>query len=221
VGRRRILIVDDHPIVRRGLRAMLAVEPWVEDVFEAATVEEAVREAVCQRVDVIAMDVELPDGNGVDATRTILRRCPDARVLILTYTNDEDVVDRAMRAGAAGYVLKETDPDDVVDALRIVGNGGRVMGPKISSSLQGRHQLPADLPPPFNKLTTRELDIVVRLECGDSNATIAKHLGVSEKTVRNALSTVFNKLAVADRTQAALLAQRYGITADLFRPRPQ
>jgi two-component system nitrate/nitrite response regulator NarL len=201
---------------------MLESEPWVEDVFEASSVAEAVREAVSHGVHVVAMDVELPDGDGIEATSTLLRRCPQARVLVLTYANDEETVDRAMRAGAQGYLLKETDPDDVVDALRIVANGGRVMGPKISSDLlRGRHRSPGDLPPPFNRLTTRELGIVVRLAGGDSNAAIARHLNVSDKTVRNALSTVFDKLGVADRTQAALLAQRHGITADVLPPDPR
>ena len=222
VQSRRILIVDDHPVVRRGLRAMLAGEEWVEAVYEAATVAEAVREAVSNNVHVIAMDVVLPDGDGIDATVTILRRCPDVRVLILTLNSDENVVARALRAGARGFVLKDTDPDTVIDALRTVAGGGLVMGPKINSSLLfGQSAAGASLPPPFDQLTTRERDIVVRLVNGESNAEIARGLRVSEKTVRNRLSTVFVKLKVTDRVQAALLAQRNGITAESGRPIPR
>lgn len=218
----RILIVDDHPVVRRGLRAMLAGEPWVEAVFEAATVAEAIREAVTHQVDVIAMDVSLPDGDGIDATAVILRRRPEAQVLILTLANEEEMVNRALRAGARGYVLKDTDPDTVVDALRTVAGGGLVMGPKINSSVfSGRPISPVDLPPPFDQLTTRERDIIRLLVAGESNAEIARDLGVSEKTVRNQLSAIFSKLKVADRTQAALLAQKNGIVAEPVRPRPR
>jgi DNA-binding NarL/FixJ family response regulator len=217
---RRILIVDDHPVVRRGLRAMLEGEPWVEAVLEASTVAEAVREAVTGKVNVIAMDVTLPDGDGIDATRQILRRRPDAYVLIITWANDEDLVARALQAGARGYVLKDTDPDIVVDALRTVAGGSLVMGPKIGAALvTGAQRSPADPPAPFDQLTTREMDIVALLVDGESNAGIAKRLNVTEKTVRNQLSTVFSKLNVSDRTQAALLAQRNGISADTIRPR--
>jgi DNA-binding NarL/FixJ family response regulator len=209
---RRVLIVDDHPVVRRGLRAMLEGEPWVAEVTEAATVADAVREAISRRVHVIAMDVALPDGDGVDATRRILRGHPDAKVLMLTMTDDEDMVERALRAGASGYLLKDTDPDTVVDALRTVAGGGVVLGPRIGPTmLTALRRAPADLPPPFDQLTARERDILGRLAVGDSNALIARHLGVSEKTVRNQLSVVFAKLGVADRVHAALLARDAGI----------
>ncbi|MGH4025896.1 MAG: response regulator [Pseudonocardiaceae bacterium] len=208
----RLLIVDDHPVVRRGLCTMLEGESWVEGVVEAATVTEAVKEAVTRQVHVVAMDVALPDGDGIDATRRILRACPEARVLVLTMADDADIVARAFDAGARGYLLKDTDPEMVIDALRTVAAGGVVLGPRIGleviKAAQGR---PARLQPPLDQLTPREFEILTLLAAGESNARIARRLGVTEKTVRNQLTNVFSKLEVADRVQAALLARRMGI----------
>jgi DNA-binding NarL/FixJ family response regulator len=131
----RVLIVDDHPVVRRGLRTLLIDKDWVEEVFEASTVASALREAVTRRADVIAMDIALPDGDGLDATQRILTLCPDASVLILTLTDDETFVSRALQSGARGYVLKDTDPDMIGDALRTVAGGGVVLGPKIGGGM--------------------------------------------------------------------------------------
>jgi DNA-binding NarL/FixJ family response regulator len=210
---RRVLIVDDHPVVRRGLRTMLEGEAWVAEVVEAATVAEALQEATSRQVQVVAMDVTLPDGDGIEATRRILRACPDATVLMLTMADDEDVVARALRAGARGYVLKDTDPDTVIYALRTVAAGGVVLGPRIGPAvLATLEHAPTDLPPPSDQLTARERDILARLAAGASNARIAQHLGLSEKTVRNQMSSVFTKLGVADRVQAALLARDAGVT---------
>jgi DNA-binding NarL/FixJ family response regulator len=210
---RRVLIVDDHPMVRRGLRTMLEGESWVDEVTEACTVAEAVRAAVTHPVDVIAMDLTLPDGDGIEATRRILQSCPEVMILIFTMSDDEDLVTRALRAGARGYVLKQTDPDAVVDALRTVAGGGVVLGPHIGASLLAELQrAPAGLPPPFDRLSPRERSILERLADGDNNARIARHLGLSEKTVRNQLTGVFTKLGVSDRVQAALLARDVGIT---------
>jgi two-component system, NarL family, nitrate/nitrite response regulator NarL len=214
IERGRVLIVDDHPVVRRGLRTMLTGEPWVEAVVEAASVTEALSEAVMQRVRVVAMDVTLPDGDGVEATRRLVRANPDVKVLVLTMAEDEDTVARALRAGALGYVLKDTDPDTIVDALRTVAGGGIALGPQIGPKLLTTiRRSPPELPAPFDQLTRREMDILLRLAAGDSNARIARRLGVTEKTVRNQLSSVFAKLRVADRVQAALLARDAGIAA--------
>lgn len=208
----RILIVDDHPVVRRGLRLMLEGETWVSEIFEAATTAEAVSTAIGERVEVIAMDVTLPDGDGVDATARIIHSRPETKVLMLTMANDEEIVARALRAGARGYVLKDTDPDAVIDALRTVAQGGVVLGPGIGPSvLTALNRGPVELPAPFNQLTARERDILGRLALGDTNARIARHFGLSEKTVRNQLSAIFSKLGVADRVQAALLARDIGL----------
>jgi two-component system nitrate/nitrite response regulator NarL len=155
---------------------------------------------------------QLPDGDGIEATRRILRSSPDTRVLILTMDQDESVAERALRAGAHGYLLKDTDPDTVVDSLRTVAGGGLVLGPRTAGALLTRlSRMPARLPAPFDELTDREREIVSRLTVGDSNAQIARRLGLSEKTVRNQLSGIFPKLGVTDRVHAALLARDAGL----------
>jgi DNA-binding NarL/FixJ family response regulator len=208
---RCVLIVDDHPVVRRGLRAMLDGEPWVAEVLEAATVSEALRQAITQPVDVIAMDLVLPDGDGIEATRRILQARPGTQILILTMADDEDLAARALRAGARGYVPKLTDPDAVVDALRAIAGGNIVLGPSIAPTMLAALQQRPIAPPPFDQLTIREREILVQLSKGDSNAQIARHLGVSEKTIRNQLTSIFAKLGVADRIQAVILARDAGI----------
>lgn len=212
IDRQRVLIVDDHPVVRRGLRAMLEGEPWVEEVLEAATVVEAVRVAVQSRPDVVAMDVILTDGDGVEATRQIVQHCPGTNVLMMTFQGDEHWVTRALRAGARGYVLKDTEPDTVIDALRTVAGGGVVLGPRLGPGvLTVLERAPSHLPPPFDGLTSRERAILACLVRGEGNAAIARRLGLSEKTVRNYLSVVFEKLSVSSRVQAALRAREAGI----------
>jgi DNA-binding NarL/FixJ family response regulator len=209
----RVLVVDDHPVLRRGLLALLATEPWVEATFEAGTEAEAVAQAVTHRVDLVAMDVALREGgDGVEATRRIVRARPEALVLIVTMSDDEAVVGRALRAGARGYVLKDSDPQTLVEALHTVASGGFVLGPGVGPSLvqvgEDRRR-PDD--GPLARLTPRERELLAGLAAGDSNARIARHLGISEKTVRNSMSSVFAKLGVGDRVQAALLAREVGL----------
>lgn len=206
-----VLVVDDHPVVRRGLRTLLHGEAWVGEVLEAATVAESVRQAVTQHVDVVAMDVSLPDGDGIDAVARILAARPEVKIVMLTMADDEEVVARALRAGARGYLVKETDPDTLVEALHTIASGGVVLGPKVGPSvLSTLRRAPTDLPSPFDRLSAREREVLAGLAGGESNARIARQLGVSEKTVRNQLSSVFAKLGVADRVQAALLARDAG-----------
>jgi len=207
-----VLVVDDHPVVRRGLRAMLEAEAWVSSVTEAATAAEALRQAVTARPHVVAMDVGLPDGDGIEAARRIVQAVPHARVLMVTMADDGPVVTRSLRAGAHGYVLKDTDPDTIVEALRTVASGGIVLGPGIGPATLTEPAAGPAAPPPFDRLTPREREIVEHLAAGHTNARIGRHLGLSEKTVRNQLSAVFAKLGVADRVQAALLARDAGIT---------
>ncbi len=208
----RVLVVDDHPVFRRGLLTLLADEPWVAAVAEAATVEEAIRTAVIQKSQVIAMDVRLPDGDGIDATSRILAALPGTAVLLLTMVDDEELVLRGLRAGARGYLLKDTDPETVVSALRTVRDGGTVLGPRVAASvLTTLRSAPAELPPPFDGLTPREREVVGHLAAGRSNAQIARVLGLSDKTVRNTVSAVLAKLHVTDRVQAALLARDAGL----------
>ncbi|WP_326550362.1 response regulator transcription factor [Micromonospora sp. NBC_01813] len=212
----RVLIVDDHPVVRRGLRTMLDGEPWVAQVLEAASCAEAVAAVAHQQVTVVAMDIALPDGDGVRATAQILRHRPTIAVLMLTMADDDELVARALQAGARGYLLKDTDPDVVVDALRTVAGGGLVLGPGIrlpAATPPAGRALPAALPPPFDQLTPREQEILRHLAVGEGNAEIARRFGLSAKTVRNQVSAVFAKLGVSDRVQAALLARDAGIAA--------
>ncbi|MFI5841858.1 response regulator [Catenuloplanes sp. NPDC051500] len=208
---KRVLVVDDHPVVRRGLRAMLENEDWVSEVLEASTVADAVREAVAGQADVVAMDFALPDGDGIEATRKILAARPAARIVMLTMTDDEDVVINALQAGAAGFVVKDDDPDVVIDALRTAGNGGVVLGPSVTASVLSGVGRTKPLPAPFDKLTPREREIMGHLLTGEANAEIARHLTVSEKTIRNQLTAVFAKIGVTDRTQAVLRARDVGM----------
>jgi two-component system nitrate/nitrite response regulator NarL len=212
--RRRVLIVDDHPIMLRGLRTMLEGEAWVEAVFEARTVADAVKEAVTRRVHVVAMDIELRDGDGdgIEATRRILRALPEVTILMVTMKDDDGLVSRAIGAGARGYVLKDVDPETLIDALRTVAGGGVVLGPKVGlAAITAAQRPPVGLPPPLDQLTPRELEILTLLAAAETNARIARQLGLQEKTVRNQLTSVFTKLGVADRTEAALLAHKLGL----------
>ncbi len=210
--RHGVLVVDDHPVFRRGLCALLAGEPWVGDVVEADGVAAAVRCATDGAVDVVAMDVGLPDGDGIEATRRILAARPGLAVLMVTMDHDQDTVARALRAGARGYALKETEPETLVDALRAVAHGGVVLGPRVGPAvLEALRASPAAVPAPLDRLTARERQLLEQLTRGRSNAQIARQLGVSEKTVRNQLSAVFAKLEVGDRVSAALLARDLGL----------
>ena len=209
----RVLVVDDHPVFRRGLVGLLSVEDWVEAVLEAGTVEDAVREAVVGRADVVAMDLRLPDGNGLDATRRVLRARPAARVLVLTMAHDGALVREAMRAGARGYVLKRADPEDVVRSLHGVARGSFVLDPEVGSGVLGDlPEHPAVLPAPFDGLTKREIAMLLMVAEGKSNAAIARSLGVVEKTVRNMMTPVFRTIGAADRVQAALRVKEAGIS---------
>jgi two-component system, NarL family, nitrate/nitrite response regulator NarL len=207
-----VLVVDDHPVVRRGFRTMLEGEPWVGTVLEAADAAEALRIVVTHEVHVVAMDIGLPGVDGVAATRQIVRARPDVKILMFTMTEDQDAVDRALRAGARGYVLKSTKPETLIDSLRAVAGGGVVLGPTVGVAVLAELQrVPAQLPPPFDRLTHREQELLAHLVGGSNNARIARSLGVAEKTVRNQLSAVFAKIGASDRVQAVLLAQEAGL----------
>jgi DNA-binding NarL/FixJ family response regulator len=207
----RVLIVDDHPILLRGLRATLEGEQWVGEVVEAMTVAAAVKEAVASKPDLVVMDVRLPDGNGIEATRRILRVRPEATVLILTMDGDHDLVAQALEAGAHGFLLKDLDASDLAASLRAVAGGSVVLGPNVEPALTSSQGGGARRPPPLDRLTDRELEVLSLLAASATTARIARDLGVTEKTVRNQLTAIFGKLGVADRVQAALLAQRLGL----------
>lgn len=207
---RLVLLVDDHPVVRRGLVALLSAQPWVRATVEAPTISEATMAATSSPPDVAVVDLRLPDGNGLDLVRRLLRIAPACRLLVLTMESDPGHVRAALEAGAHGFLVKETDPDLVVDALKTVAGGGMVIGPHLDRvDLLGTAT--PDVEPPFDRLTARELLLVRELVAGRSNAEIARRLELAEKTVRNQVSLVTAKVGVADRVQLALLARDRGL----------
>lgn len=206
-----VLVVDDHPVVRRGLAAMLGLEDWVGRVVEAGSVREGATLGATERVDVAVVDLGLPDGDGVELVRR-LRRAPGCPVLVLTMTRDEGVVRTCLAAGAGGYLLKDSAPDAVVRAARTVLDGGLVLGPEIAAAALPRGR-PARLPAPLDRLSPADLRLLALLADGRTNARIATELGVAEKTVRNRVSVLLGALGVEDRVQAALLAREKGLTS--------
>lgn len=210
---RSVLLVDDHPVVRRGLTALLSAQPWVRATVEASTAGEAAAAATSDPPDVAVVDLGLPDGNGLDLIRRLLMIAPACRVLVLTMNSDPGDVRAALEAGAHGFLVKETDPDLVVHALRTVAGGGMVVGPHLDRFDLGAAPEP-EVCPPFDRLTARELLLARHLAAGRSNAEIARRLDVSEKTVRNQVSLITAKLGVADRVQLALLARDRGIAPE-------
>ena len=213
-ARLRVVIADDHPVFRGGLRALLATDPELEVVAEAADGAAAIALAVSTQPDVVLMDLHMPDRDGVDATREILQAHPDIAIVVLTMFDDDDSVFAAMRAGARGYLLKGTNQADIIHAVHAVGTGGAVFGPAVAQRVLeyfARAQTRPALA--FPQLTDRERDVLDLLARGLPNARIAARLSISEKTVRNHVSNIFAKLAVADRAQAVVRAREGGLGA--------
>jgi DNA-binding NarL/FixJ family response regulator len=207
----RVLIADDHPLVRQGLQAALAPVPEVEIVAEAATGQAAIREAVLHRPDVVVMDLQMPDTNGIDATRELARAVPSAAVLVLTMFDDDDWVFAAMRAGARGYVLKGAEQHEIARAILAVAAGEAIFGPAVATRVLAYFATPPVTPAAFPELTAREHEVLDLIAAGHTNHQIAEHLGLSAKTVANHISAIFAKLQVADRTQAILRARDAGL----------
>jgi DNA-binding NarL/FixJ family response regulator len=206
----RVLVADDHPVFRGGMRQLLDVQPDLSCVGEAATGAEAVELALALRPDVVVLDLHMPGVNGVDAARTITREAPEVHVLMLTMLDDDESVFAAMRAGARGYLVKGAGPVEVVHAIHAVGAGGAVFGPSIAQRVLEYFATPGPSDA-FGDLTTREREILVLLADGHPNARIAERLHLSPKTVRNHVSSIFTKLHVADRAEAMLRARRAGL----------
>jgi DNA-binding NarL/FixJ family response regulator len=209
----RIVIADDHPLFRGGLRALLESVPDTEVVGEAAVGEEAVDAALSLRPDVVVMDINMPGLNGIDATRRILDETSDVNVLVMTMHDDDDDVFAAIRAGARGYQLKGAGQDETLRAIRSVANGEAIFGPAIADRLQRFLTTPPHTDPStaFPQLTERELEILQLLAQRKTNAQIAAELYLSQKTVRNYVSAIFAKLQVADRAEAGLIARTAGL----------
>jgi DNA-binding NarL/FixJ family response regulator len=218
----RIVVADDHPLFRAGLGALLESVPDTEVVGEAATGEEAVRAALSLKPDVIVMDINMPDLNGIEATRRIIDGSGDVNVLVITMHEDDEAVFQAIRAGARGYLLKGAAQEETLRAIRSVANGEAIFSPRIAAGLQRFLAAPPRANPgdTFPQLTERELEILELLAQRRTNAQIAAELYLSQKTVRNYVSAIFAKLEVADRAEAGLVARAAGLgSADAAAPR--
>jgi DNA-binding NarL/FixJ family response regulator len=209
----RILVVDDHPVYRDGLRALIRRSPDLELVGEAATGGDAVTLAAVAAPDVVLMDIRMPGMNGIDATRQILAARATARILILTMSEDDDSLFAAMRAGARGYLPKDSDSADLIRAIHAVAGGDVIFGESIATRLQAYFAAGVARPAAaaFPELTDREDEVLERIARGLANRAIATQLGISDKTVRNHVANVFNKLQVADRGQAIIRAREAGL----------
>jgi len=208
-----VFLVDDHKLVRQGVRAFLETLPDIEVVGEAGSGEEAVSLLGEQVPDVVLMDLIMPGGmDGVEATRQIRRASPHTQVIVLTSYHEDEHVFPALRAGALSYVLKDIGPLELADAVRKASAGEAVLHPRVAArvirEIQGTRR---DAPNPFADLTDRELELLRLIADGLSNADIAARLVISEKTVKGHVSNILSKLHLADRTQAAVYAWREGL----------
>jgi DNA-binding NarL/FixJ family response regulator len=200
----RVLVVDDHPVVRAGLRGVLARYPDIDVVGEASSATEAVAAARAHQPDVVLMDLRLPGADGTQATRFVLAQRPGCQVLILTtYDNNADIV-RAVEAGAQGYLLKDATPEELAHAVRAVAAGGSALSPSVAAKLVSRLRSPT-------ALSAREIEVLRLVSTGHTNAEIGRALLISQATVKTHLLRAFGKLGVSDRTAAVTTAYELGI----------
>lgn len=207
----RVVLVDDHPVVRSGLRALLESLPDFEVVGEATDGEAGVREVVLTKPDVVLMDIRMPGIDGLEATRRIRESASDVAVLVLTMFDDDDTVFGAMRAGAQGYLLKGADQAEIDRAIRAVVAGEAIFSPGVAQRVLGYFAAPPPVAEPFPELTAREREVLDLMAAGHRNQAIADRLFLSPKTVANHISSIFVKLAVADRSAAIVRARREGL----------
>ncbi len=209
----RILIADDHPHFRDGLRALLLSAPDVEVVGEARDGQEAIKLAARLQPDVILMDLNMPGTGGIEATRRILHTSPHISVLVVSMHEDDDSVFAALQAGARGYLLKGALKAEILRAIRAVTSGEAIFGSAIARRLMQYFSAPRPAAPPdaFPELTDREREILTLIARHQTNPEIAKRLHLSQKTVRNHVSNIFTKLQVADRAQAIIRAREGGL----------
>jgi NarL family two-component system response regulator LiaR len=208
----QVLIVDDHAIVREGQIALIDTEPGMEVVGEAEDGFEAVELANKLQTDVILMDLEMPHKGGIEAIEEIKAENPDARILVLTSYAEDEKVYAAIRAGAQGYLLKDSSPNEILAAIRQVNQGETSMRPSIAEKLMRELQRSTNLKPTADPLTEREVEILKLVAQGLANQEIAEQLVISERTVRTHVTNILSKLHLANRTQAALYALREGLT---------
>jgi two-component system response regulator DevR len=203
----RLVLVDDSEVVRAGLRSLLGTEPSLEIVADAATVASGVETVAKHKPDVVLLDIRLPDGSGIEACQQMIKRVPDTRVLILTSVLDDTIVDDAIRAGAHGYLLKEIDGRGLVNAIREVAAGKSILDPAVTARVMqlvktGGSGAGRDA---FASLSPQEKRVLALIAEGCTNKEVGVKLGLSEKTVKNYLSTVFEKLHVSRRAEAAVI----------------
>ena len=207
-----ILLVDDHAIVREGLRTFISTESGMEVVGEAANGLEAIKKACDLQPDVILMDMAMPQMGGLEAILKIKEVCPEAKILVLTSFSDDDTVFPAIKAGALGYLLKNASPERLLNAIRDVYQGKSAISADIANKLIQEMQRQSNLPLTKDPLTERELDVIKLVAQGMTNFEIAETLVITEGTVRTHVSSILSKLHLANRTQAALYALREGYT---------
>jgi DNA-binding NarL/FixJ family response regulator len=207
----RVVVADDHPIVRAGLTALLGSIPDFEVAGVAADGREAVREVLLSKPDVALLDLNMPGLDGIAVTRELVRVAPRVAVLVLTMHEDDDAVFAAMRAGARGYLVKGVEQDDIARAIRSVAAGEAIFGPGVAQRVLASLQAPPSTGAAFPELTGREHEILDLLAAGLNNSVIAGRIGVAPKTVANNVSSIFTKLQVADRAQAIVRARDAGL----------
>jgi DNA-binding NarL/FixJ family response regulator len=209
----RVLIADDHPLFRKGMRALLTAMLDTEVVGEATTGQEAIELAAALQPDVILMDLQMPGINGIEATRQVLHTSPHIRILVVTLFEDDASIFTALRAGARGYILKDAKEEEMLRAIRAVGSGEAIFSPAIATRLMDFFAAPRPAAPKeiFPALTEREREILQLIARGSTNSEIAKELALSTKTVGNYVSNIFGKLQVADRAQAIIRARDAGL----------
>ncbi len=213
----RIIIVDDHEVVRLGLRALLERQPGFTVVDEAGNAKEAVQKALQHRPEVVVLDIRLPGGSGIDACREIVTAAPEVKVIMLTSFAEDDMLFEAIAAGAAGYVLKQIGGDDLVRAIESVGRGDSLLDPTLTQRVfaRVREAQRKDEQSAFSQLTEQEMRVLGLVAEGKTNREIAQQLFLGEGTVRNYVSSILSKLALTNRAEAAAYAVQHNIRAYL------
>lgn len=207
----RVAVVDDHPVFRLGMVALLGTLDGIDVACQAGSVRDAL-EVVTGEVDVVLMDIELGDGSGIDATRSLVGRFPGLGVLVVTMHEDEDTLVASVRAGARGYLVKGADPSGVERAIRAVADGEMIVGAAVAAKALGAMAASrTSSPTGFPELTDREREILDLVACGLDNATISRRLVLSQKTVRNHVSNVLGKIGASDRAAAIVRARNVGL----------
>jgi NarL family two-component system response regulator LiaR len=209
----RVFVAEDHAVVRKGICALLTLESDIEVVGEAGNGREAVRGVESAQPDVILMDLVMPEMDGIEAIQQVMARLPKARILVLTSFATDDKVFPAIKAGAMGYLLKDSEPSDVVDAIRQVYRGEPSLHPRIARKLMEELSRPPEQPQTPDPLTDREMEVLRLVAQGKSNRDIAQELVLTEGTVRVHVSSILGKLHLASRTQATLYALREGLAS--------